>query len=166
MARPCESVGVLFVCLGNICRSPLARALAQALAHRRGLDALHVDSCGTGSWHVGSGADPRAVAVAARHGIDLLHTARQLDPDRDFRTFSYIIAMDRANKRELLGRGAPHHAVSLARAFDPALSGRPDHTLDVPDPYSGDDAAFERVFEMLVPACEGLLDHIAARHGF
>lgn len=148
--------GVLFVCLGNICRSPLAEGVFLHLARERGVaDLYRVDSCGTGSWHVGKPADPRSVMVAAKHGIELPSIGRQWDPSRDPR-FEYIIPMDRSNERDILNAGAPSDRVRLLRAFDPTLGD--DAPLDVPDPYYGGDSGFDLVFDMVHRACEGLLD--------
>jgi protein-tyrosine phosphatase len=152
---------VLFVCLGNICRSPLARVVFTHLAAQRGvLDRLHVDSCGTGPWHVGKGADGRSIQVAARHQIKLAHTARQLDPTSDFLKFGWFIAMDRQNRDDLLHAGAPRGRVYLMRSFDPRLAGEPEHRLDVPDPYYGERDGFERVYDMLAASCDGLLHRV------
>ncbi len=155
---------VLFVCLGNICRSPLARAVfAHQARARLGADAdrqLLVDSCGTGDWHVGGPADPRTLAVAARHGIPIAHTARQVDPESDFERFGWIIPMDRDNRDHLLHAGAPAGRVRLMRTFDPACAGEPEHRLDVPDPYLGGPEGFERVLGMLQASCAGLLGEV------
>ncbi|MGH7130365.1 MAG: low molecular weight protein-tyrosine-phosphatase [Phycisphaerales bacterium] len=150
---------VLFVCLGNICRSPLAKFVAVAMAERRGLSGrVEFDSCGTGGWHVGGGADPRTVAVARRHGLETTHTARQLS-HQDFGRFHWLIAMDADNVQTLLNRGAPPEKVRLMRSFDAAASAEaPD--LDVPDPYTGGPEGFDEVYSMLVTACEGMLDEL------
>jgi protein-tyrosine phosphatase len=157
-------VSVLFVCLGNICRSPLAKAIfTHQAAQRAVLDRLHIDSCGTGPWHVGKGADARSIHVAQRHRIDLLHTARQLDPTSDFLKFEWLIAMDRDNRDGLLHAGAPPQRVHLIRSFDIRLVGEPEHRLDVPDPYWGEGNGFEEVYGMLDAACAGLLDRVLQR---
>ena len=162
--RP-QRTGVLFVCLGNICRSPLAEGVFLALARERGLeDRFDVDSCGIGAWHVGNPADPRSLAVALRHGIRLDHAARQLEP-ADFDRFHHLIAMDRSNRRALLRTAADHakepSRVRLMGAFDPGCTPCADPGDDVPDPYHGDHDDFERVYQMLTRTCAGLLDHLA-----
>ena len=119
-----------------------------------------VDSAGTGPWHVGNPPDPRASEVAMRQGVDLPSIGRQVDPARDFREFEFILAMDSDNLANLLHAGAPEERVRLYRSFDPALSGEPDHRLDVPDPYFGAGDGFQRVFDMLRSATDGLLDHL------
>lgn len=151
--------GVLFVCLGNICRSPLAKAVFIHHARARGvLDRFDVDSCGTGHWHAGGPADPRTIATCRKYGIPLDHVARQVDPVRDFRRFPLLLAMDASNRATLLHLGAGEGQVRLVRSFDPALADQPHHRLDVPDPYSGDEGGFDRVYEMLDASCRGLLD--------
>lgn len=150
---------VLFVCLGNICRSPLAKFIFADMVDRAGLaDRFHIDSCGTGSWHAGGPADPRTCAVAAKYGLPTDHCARQLCAD-DLSSFDYIIAMDLDNRRRLLEAGAPAANVHLLRSFDPALVGRPDAEIIVPDPYHGGEHGFEQMYQMIHAACEGLLRH-------
>ena len=126
------------VCLGNICRSPLAKVAFAAEAARKGVEA-DVDSCGTGHWHVGNGADRRGVACAKRHGLDLRsHRARVL-ADSDFRDFDRIFAMDRSNLQVLQARCPPAHRHKIALFLDDA---------EVPDPYYGDDDDFEVVLRL------------------
>lgn len=155
-------VGVLFVCLGNICRSPLARAVFEHEAKLAGVaDRLRIDSCGTGDWHVGGPADPRTIAVAERHKVAMKHVARQVDPRTDFNSFDLIVAMDRKNIEALVAAGAPRERVRLMCSFDPIFDGLDEHEIpEVPDPYTGTDADFERVFAMLASASKGLL-HVA-----
>lgn len=160
-----NTTGVLFVCLGNICRSPLARALFTDMVHRRDLASrFHIDSCGTGAWHIGGGADPRTVAVALRNGLPFEHTARQLNPRADFSRFPLILAMDRANLRNITQMGETHGLshpnVRMMRSFDPTLAGAEEHDLEVPDPYYGGPDGFQHMYEMLHRACEGLLTHL------
>lgn len=157
-------IGVLFVCLGNICRSPLAKFIFNDMITQRGVaDRFRVDSCGTGAWHVGKGADPRSVMVAAARGLDTAHVARQVFPSSDFAAFDYLIAMDGENRERLLSLGAPAESVRLMRSFDPLCAGKEGPAIWVPDPYYGGDDGFERVYDMLTRACEGLLDDALAR---
>lgn len=160
-------VKVLFVCLGNICRSPLAEGLFRHHANAAGLDEgpdrdVFADSAGTGSWHAGNPPDKRSVAVAGRHGIDIAHQrARQVEAD-DFERFDYILAMDRDNLEAL-------HAVSddvhrgkirllMSFASDTKLS-------EVPDPYFfRDEVGFARVFDAIEEGVRGFLDHIHEVH--
>jgi protein-tyrosine phosphatase len=149
---------VLFVCLGNICRSPLAEGIFLHLAGARGVDVV-VDSCGTGGWHAGEGPDRRAMAVAKSRGVHLPSRARKVCVE-DFGRFDYIVAMDETNLDNLLELGAPKDRVRLMRSYDPAHAGL--RAPDVPDPYFGGDEGFDSVYDMLVAACEGLLDEITS----
>lgn len=157
---------ILFICMGNICRSPLAEGVFLHLARKRGIaDRFEVDSAGTGGWHAGEPPDPRATAVAEKHGVVLVSRARRVDPARDFSRFEYLIAMDRLNLRELKRLGAPEKQLHLLRRFDPATAGLPDTALEVPDPYYGGPDGFDAVFEMVRAACNGLLDKLSGRDG-
>ena len=154
---------ILFVCMGNICRSPTAEAVMRRLVTEAGLDdQIELDSAGTGGWHLGDPPDSRATTAAARRGVTLDGAARQVRPD-DFRSFDLIVAMDRENLRALLAL-APDEAaaekVRLLREFDPASPGAPD--LDVPNPYDGGDKGLETVLDMVEAACRGLLDEVRA----
>lgn len=162
-------IGVLFVCLGNICRSPLAEGVFIHLARQRGvLERFRIDSAGTGHWHVGRPADPRSRAVAQKHGVELVSCARQVDPRSDFADpadpdapgFDWLIAMDRSNASWLVSAGAPRDRVRLLRSFDPALAGHAEYDLDVPDPYLGADRGFDDCYAMVLAACDGMLNEI------
>lgn len=154
---------ILFVCLGNICRSPLAEHLFRKLALERGLlDRFPAESRGIGGWHVGEDADPRTIQVAQRFGLPLKHTARQFDPRDDIPRFRLFIPMDKDNLRALLDAGVPPQQLRLMRAFDP--EGDPDAPPDVPDPYYGGPEGFLHLYHMLHRSCVGLLDHLAARY--
>lgn len=156
--------GVLMVCLGNICRSPMAKGVLARMIAERGLDGkLWVDSCGTGSWHVGGGADPRTLAEMAQRGERLEHVARQFDAAADAERFTWILAMDRANVRALGRMGLPRERVRLLREFDPALTGLDESAWEVPDPYYGGQEGFAKMYEMIVASCRGFLDHLEAR---
>ena len=158
-----EPVRLLFVCLGNICRSPTAEGVMRSLIAREGLeDEIETDSAGTGAWHVGSAPDPRATAAAQSRGVALAGSARQVDAE-DFERFGLILAMDAANLRDLrrLAESDEQRVkVRLLREFDPAGAAGGD--LDVPDPYYGGPGGFEEVFELVLAACEGLLAEIRA----
>ena len=151
-------ISVLFVCLGNICRSPLAEGVLARHLEVTGLsERVRVDSAGTGDWHVGQGPDPRSIAVAAEHGVDLKGHARQVRPG-DFSEFTYILAMDRSNLQDLrnLRYGSGSDAsVQLFTNFDPDPNGHPD----VPDPYYGEGDGFVPVFEMVDRTCHALAHH-------
>ncbi|RMH20302.1 MAG: low molecular weight phosphotyrosine protein phosphatase [Gemmatimonadetes bacterium] len=154
MTAPAD-YAVLFVCLGNICRSPLAEGVLRHRLAARGLDArVAVDSAGTGAWHVGEPADARSRAVARRHGVILDGRARRVDPS-DFERFDLVLAMDRSNLADLEALRPPGEVrarLALFRAFDPLADG----DLDVPDPYYGGPDGFERVYEIVERACEVL----------
>lgn len=151
---------ILFVCMGNICRSPLAEGLFLQLARERGLlERFEVDSCGIGDWHVGHAPDPRSQAVAGKNGLTLVCRARQIEPPDDFETFDLIVAMDRANRRDLRELSDPtHHAkIRLMREWDPAAD---EEHPEVPDPYYGGPQGFEDMYAMLRRSCERLLDEL------
>jgi protein-tyrosine phosphatase len=150
---------ILFVCMGNICRSPTAEGVMRRLLEDEGLD-VEIDSAGTGGWHAGEPPDERATLAARRRGVTLEGAARQIRPD-DFRRFDLLIALDRANLRELLAVAPDEDAaekVRLLREFDPAAGAE----LDVPDPYYGGDRGFETVLDMVERACRGLIDELRA----
>jgi protein-tyrosine phosphatase len=158
---PCR---VLFVCLGNICRSPTAEGVMRELVREAGLeDQVEIDSAGTGGWHVGSSPDRRATATARTRGIALRGAARTVTLE-DFYDFDLLLAMDRANRDELrrLAADQPARAkVRLLREFDPASTGG-DQELDVPDPYYGGDDGFDEVLDLVQAACAGLLEQLRA----
>ncbi len=148
----------LFVCLGNICRSPLALWVVRDLARERGmLDRLTLDSCGTGAWHAGGPADSRSIMIAQAHGHDTDHVARQFEAHADAR-FDLLLAMDQTNARTMIARGASPRKVKRFREFDPLAVKAND--LDVPDPYHGGDEGFRDVYAMIRRAANGLLDGI------
>jgi len=146
----------LFVCLGNICRSPLAEAAMRHEAAAAGLD-LAIDSAGTGSWHIGNGPDPRAQAEALRHGIDISgYRARQVSAV-DFARFDHVIAMDRSNFTNLrkLAPVSPHARLSMLLDHVPGLEGR-----DVDDPYFGGPEGFVATWDQVSTAARNLVSAI------
>ena len=154
---------MLFVCLGNICRSPTAEGVMRHLVRAEGLEGqIEIESAGTGGWHVGAPPDERATAAARRRDIVLEGAARKVAPE-DFDRFDLILAMDDENRRELL-RLAPdddsRRKVRLLREFDPRS--RDAHDLDVPDPYYGGEKGFEQVLDLVEAATCGLLDELRA----
>ena len=151
------TTSVLFVCMGNICRSPLAEAAFRAEAERQGLDVL-VDSAGTGGWHAGEPPDRRARAAAARNGVDISgQRARQVTRD-DFHRFDHILALDEDNLAHLERmRPAGAHA-RLSLLLD-HLEGREGE--GVADPYYGDDRHFDATWADVAAAARGLADRIA-----
>jgi protein-tyrosine phosphatase len=154
---------MLFVCLGNICRSPTAEGVMRSLVDDAGLeDSIEIESAGTGAWHVGSAPDERAAAAAHDRGVVLEGSARKVRP-ADLDDFDLLLAMDSTNLGDLraLAHGDQQLAkVRLLREFDPASAGSED--LDVPDPYYGSGDGFAEVFELVRAACEGLLAQIQA----
>ena len=152
-----RAVSVLFVCMGNICRSPTAEGVFRALLEARGLaDKLSVDSAGTHAFHVGNPPDARSQAAARAHGYDLSRQrARQLKAE-DCQEFAYILTMDQANF-ERVTQLCPEPKATIA----PLLSYAPElGRLDVPDPYYGGERGFEEVLELIEKACEKLLAEI------
>jgi protein-tyrosine phosphatase len=155
---------LLFVCLGNICRSPTAEGVMRRLVREAGLeDRVELDSAGTGDWHVGSPPDARATAAAGRRGTALEGAARTVSAE-DFARFDLLLAADRQNRADLLARAPDDEArakVRLLREFDPASVAAGE--LEVPDPYYGADGGFDEVLDIVEAACRGLLDEVAAQ---
>lgn len=150
---------LLFVCLGNICRSPIAEGVFAHIAAQAGKgDLFEVDSAGTGSWHIGDPPDPRAVAAAARRGIDLsAQRARQLRAG-DFDAFDLLLAMDRDNRSEMLMCAPAEHSGKVALFLD----GVPEPGVDeVPDPYYGGNNGFEEVLDLVEAGAHALLARLS-----
>jgi protein-tyrosine phosphatase len=151
---------ILFVCSGNICRSPLAEALFVHMARERGaLDRFEVDSVGLHGYHEGEEADPRTRRVAVKHGIDVTSIAREIRPP-DIAKADMILAMDRGHQRELtrISPAEHRHKIRLMRSYD-----RPGASPDVDDPYYGGMEGFERMYEVLANCCRNLLDALLER---
>ena len=153
-------ISVLFVCLGNICRSPLAEGVFRSVVEERGEAGNYwIDSAGTGGWNAGSAPDPRSIRIAAAHGIDISgQTCRQV-ADEDFERFDLIFGMDGSNVADLKSRAGPHDwgKVHLLAGFAHGTS------TDVPDPYYGGPDGFQSVYRMIRAACESVADQLAAR---
>ncbi|MEO8385316.1 MAG: low molecular weight protein-tyrosine-phosphatase [Betaproteobacteria bacterium] len=149
---------VLFVCLGNICRSPTAEAVFDKLVAEHGLtDVLEVDSAGTNGFHIGQSPDPRSVKCAAKRGIDLTPLRGRQIERADFERFDYVIAMDDENVRQLsaLCPESQHGKFSLLLSYADRCNYR-----EVPDPYYGGTREFELVLDLIESGCRGLLDHL------
>jgi protein-tyrosine phosphatase len=158
-----KSASVLFICTGNICRSPTAEGVLRTLAQRRGvLDRLRVDSAGTHDYHVGEAPDARSIQHAARRGYDLKPLrARQVAP-RDFADFGWILAMDRGHLRLLEAIAPPQDDTRIGLFLEHSARWP---GLDVPDPYYGGGQGFETVLDMVEEASERLLDAVLAGPG-
>ena len=151
---------VLFVCLGNICRSPLAEGVFRHLVEEAGLgDAIEIDSAGTGGWHTGEAPDPRSQEVAERHGVSLAGQAARRVVDEDFARFDWIVAMDEENERDLLARRPDDARARVVRLRDYD----PDGPGDVPDPYYGGPRGFDLVYAMVERSARELLDEVSPK---
>lgn len=153
---------VLFVCMGNICRSPTAHGVFEQAVKDAGLaDRVQIESAGTHAYHVGEKPDPRSSQVASLRGVDLGYIRAQKVSSADFEEYDYILAMDRDNYRNLEDRCPAEYLqkVQLFLEYAPHLN-----EIEVPDPYYGGPHGFERVLDMVEAASEGLLNHIQKQH--
>lgn len=155
-------ISVLFVCLGNICRSPLAMNLFKREVSERGLSGhFEIDSCGTSDYHIGSSPDSRTVENALKNGLEINHSARQLTPS-DLEKYDYLLAMDRdnlANIKALDPSGQYEDKIFLMRDFDPE-----EQRAEVPDPYFGGEQGFQNVYEILKRSVSHFLDNVVEEH--
>lgn len=153
-----RTISILFVCTGNICRSPLAEAVARKLAEDRG-KALDFDSAGTGDWHAGETPDPRAVNAGEARGYDLSGIVARAVEDEDFTRFQYIVALDQSHLKWLQARRSalrlPEKPMSRLMDWSVGLAGQ-----DVPDPYYGEPEDFERVLDLIEKGCAGLVARV------
>jgi protein-tyrosine phosphatase len=149
---------VLFVCMGNICRSPTAEAVFRKLAKQHGLSApLEIDSAGTHGYHIGRAPDSRAIEHAAHRGYDLSKLRARAVVAADFDEFDYVIAMDDDNVAQLMKICPSHHVKKIQLMLDYAGGGGP---REVPDPYQGKARDFELVLDLVEQGCRGLVEHI------
>jgi protein-tyrosine phosphatase len=157
-----KKVKILFVCLGNICRSPLAEAIFKHKIREKGLDYLvEVHSCGTANYHVGDAPDPRTIKNALKNGVTIDHLGRQLC-EQDLELYDFIIAMDKSNHGNILkltNAKAHAHKIRLMRSYDFNPSGE-----EVPDPYYGDEAGFQNVFDILSHSTESFISYLQKEH--
>lgn len=149
-----KKIKVLFICMGNICRSPLAKGVMKHLVRESGLDKVfEIDSAGTISFHEGGHADHRSIIVAKNHGIQMQHIARQVKLD-DLDYFDYIMIMDKKNHQDLLAISDEYeHKIHYLREYD--IDSRGD--LTVPDPYYGDVKDFELTYQLCYRSVEGFI---------
>lgn len=150
-----DKIAILFICMGNICRSPLAEGVFLHKANQRGVaDKFIVDSAGTGGWHVGELPDPRSRQIASKYGINLPSRSRQVSK-KDLKRFIYLVCMDEENRESLLHIGIPDQRISLLLDADPNCQLR-----EVPDPYYGGEDGFETIYKLIDSACDALLDEL------
>lgn len=155
-------VRVLFVCLGNICRSPTAEGVFRHVVERAGLkDRIEIDSAGTHAYHIGDPPDLRSQEAARRRGIDLSSLRGRKATAEDIERFDYILAMDAENLANLQAI-CPVGLEEKVRLFLEFAPNRPER--EVPDPYFGGESGFERVLDMIEEAAHGLLAHLRQRH--
>ena len=153
-----RQTSILFVCTGNICRSPTAEAVAKAMAERTGKE-LVLDSAGTGDWHVGERPDPRAVKAAEARGYDLSGITARAVTDDDFIRSDHLIAMDEGHRRWLAearsGRQLPETKISLLMDWSVGLA-----RTSIPDPYYGEERDFETMLDLIEKGCQGLISRV------
>lgn len=152
---------VLFICLGNICRSPAAEGIMKSIVEKRGLsDKYEIDSAGIGNWHVGQLPDSRMRRCGAQHGYCFDSRARQFQKS-DFQRFDTIVVMDNENYRAITSQASSQADKEKVVRIADFLTSHREHTT-VPDPYYGDESDFELVITLLEDACQGLLDELEA----
>ena len=153
------SVKILMVCLGNICRSPLAEGI---LASKLPKDKFFVDSAGTGAWHSGNQPDARSIAVAKKNQLDISTQRARLFKVEDFEIFDYIYVMDKSNYRDVIRLAKNDGQKEKVEIILNELY--PDENVDVPDPYYGIANGFEMVYQMLDEACEIIASKLKSNH--
>ncbi len=147
---------ILMVCLGNICRSPLAEGILTAMVDP---EKVQVDSAGTGSWHVGSKPDPRSIEVAEKNGIDITQQRGKQFSTYDYEIYDHIFVMDTSNYRDVLKlANTPEEKAKVAIILDEIF---PGEAVDVPDPYYGGHQGFDNVYQMLHQACEKIVSRLS-----
>lgn len=152
-------IKVLFVCLGNICRSPLAEAIFNDIVIKNNLqNKIYSDSCGTASYHVGDTPDKRSIKIANLNGIKINHIGRQINK-KDFLEFNYILAMDKYNYQDIkfLEQSVNN---SIAKVFMMREFDNDNYQEDVPDPYYGNDKDFKEVFDILNKSCNNFFNYL------
>ena len=163
MSASDEKTSVLFVCMGNICRSPTAEGVFRHVVTEAGLtERIHIDSAGTHAYHVGEPPDRRAQAAAQRRGISLADIFARKVHEQDMQRFDHILAMDRLNLHMLNDMRSDEHKAELSLFLEYARGGEEE----VPDPYYGGSAGFEHVLDLVEEASRGLLETLRSRHSF
>lgn len=156
-------IKVLFVCLGNICRSPMAEALFNhKIKQKNHQDYLSCDSCGTSDYHIGELPDERAIACAKENGIKMDHRGRQLNRI-DFRDFDYLIAMDKSNMENII-KSAEQHKTSAKNLQLMCEFQKDPEFMEVPDPYYGGVDGFQKVYEILDSSIDDLIEELVKKH--
>lgn len=145
---------VLMVCLGNICRSPMAEGILRHFAQEKGLS-IETDSCGTSSWHQGEKADQRAISSMEKHGIDISDLRSRPFSQNDFNEFDFIFVMDRQNLSDILALAQTEEQRLKVKLY--LAESEATHVKEVPDPYYGGDQGFEDVYHLLTSATESFL---------
>ena len=159
-----EKISVLFVCLGNICRSPAAEALfIKKIREKQIEDRFLVDSAGTGSWHVGKKSDSRMREAAKNRKIDIISTARQISKN-DFQQFNYILTMDDSNYNNVMSMKNREPYSDLCEVRKIQEFSNSFHEKEVPDPYFGGEEGFDYVLDILNDSISGFLDYIFKNH--
>lgn len=157
-------IKVLFVCMGNICRSPMAEGMFRHAVKAAGLEnRVQIDSAGTHSYHVGSAPDPRAQLASQKRGVDISGLRSRLVSDKDFAEYDYILVMDGANHDHLIRRAPDRHHNKIRRLLS---FSRKYPNLDVPDPYYGGTQGFEENLDMIQDAVQNLVREIGGKEGW
>lgn len=152
-------VQILMVCLGNICRSPLAEGI---LASKLPKDKFRIDSAGTGSWHIGHTPDERSIATAKKNGLDISNQRGRQFSSSDFDTFDYIFVMDSSNYETVISLAkSQEHKDKVRMILDELF---PNENVDVPDPYFGLPNGFNMVYQMLDEVCDVISEKLIAKH--
>ena len=155
-----KRASVLFVCLGNICRSPTAEGVFRKLVEQAGLqEQIHIDSCGTGNWHIGKGPDPRSREAAGNRGVDISTLKARQFTEKDLNIFDYVVVMDRQNLADVKDIWHQNGGTKPTLFLEYGHSG----VTEVPDPYHGGEDGFEQVLDVIEEAGQGLLQNIQGR---
>lgn len=156
-----SEISVLFVCLGNICRSPTAHGVFETMVLQAGLqDRIHIDSCGTGDWHIGHSPDERSASTALTRGYDLSHLRSRQIHSSDFQRFDYILVMDNKNLSDVKALCPADYAGQIELFLN--YANNYSSTVEVPDPYYGGASGFDHVIDLVEDASQSLLNTLQA----